>query len=208
MPRQLRRFQVAARSRVARRQGAVGAAAWRRGGGRLPEVGASCLARLSVWRGAIRTITRCAGLRYAITSPRTSRFFAKFRRKAVQLLRHASTPSPQPAPRMRRSTRRRDRVGNERLSPKCRTDGRALRARSYSTRAASQMVSRAENRPLGIFSALFAYFFIFIRTKRVSPDFEPALVGHSWAQTDFARYLPTRRAPGVSLMGFERTGVA
>ena len=64
------------------------------------------------------------------------------------------------------------------------------------------------NRPLGIFSALFANFSVFIRTKRVSPDFEPALVGHSWAQTDFARYLPTRRAPGVSLMGFERTGVA
>ena len=70
------------------------------------------------------------------------------------------------------------------------------------------MVSRAENRPLGIFSALFAYFFIFILTKRVSPDFEPALVGHSWAQTDFVRYLPTRRAPRVSLMGFERAGVA
>ena len=46
VPRQLRRFQVAARSRVARRRGAVGAAAWRRGGGRLPEGGASCLGRL------------------------------------------------------------------------------------------------------------------------------------------------------------------
>ena len=86
--------------------------------------------------------------------------------------------------------------------------GRALRARSYSTRAASRMLQRAENRLQGILSALFANFYNFYSTKRVSPDFEPALVGHSWAQTDFARYLPARRAPGVSLIGFERTGVS
>ena len=54
----------------------------------------------------------------------------------------------------------------------------------------------------------FANFSVFIRTKRVSPDFEPALVGHSWAQTDTARYLPTGRAPKASLIGLERTGVA
>ena len=135
-------------------------------------------------------------------------FFAKLRRKAVQRATariHAfSATSTANAPLDASTRPRRERT----VESKCRTDGRALRARSYSTRAASQMVSRAENRPLGIFSALFAYFSNFIRTKRVSPDFEPALVGHSWAQTDFARYLPTRRAPGVSLMGFERTGVA
>ena len=146
-------------------------------------------------------------LRYAITPPRFSRFLRYLNAESCSSCGthpqsfatsghdHCECASTRP---------RRERT----VESKCRTDGRALRARSYSTRAASQMVSRAENRPLGIFSALFAYFLIFIRTKRVSPDFEPALVGHSWARTDFARYLPTRRAPGASLIGFERTGVA
>jgi len=159
--------QVAVRSRLASRSRRRRLARRRR---TLPEHPLTYLARDSPWRGAIRTFTHCAALaiRYNFAAP--LHFFAIFKRRVVQHFRHASTPSPRPADMITANAplaRRRDRVENERTSPK--VPNRWTRA----TRAVVQHSCGVANGSTGLkpsagaFRALFPKIPFFYSTKRV-----------------------------------------